>query len=157
MNQKEIENAILKYSDMVYKLAVSILKNKADSEDIYQEVMIKFCNNIENFENEAHEKAWIIRVTINQCKSLLRMSWFKNRNELDENLSYLDKENDEVYYAVSELPTKYRIVIYLFYYEKYKISEISEILNISESAIKSQLSRARNMLKKSLKGGIDNE
>ena len=157
MNQKEIENAILKYSDMVYKLAVSILKNKADSEDIYQEVMIKFCNNIENFENEAHEKAWIIRVTINQCKSLLRMSWFKNRNELDENLSYLDKENDEVYYAVSELPTKYRIVIYLFYYEKYKISEISEILNISESAIKSQLSKARNMLKKSLKGGIDNE
>lgn len=157
MNQKEIENAILKYSDMVYKLAVSILKNKADSEDIYQEVMIKFCNNIENFENEAHEKAWIIRVTINQCKSLLRMSWFKNRNELDENLSYLDKENDEVYYAVSELPTKYRIVIYLFYYEKYKISEISEILNISESTIKSQLSRARNMLKKSLKGGIDNE
>ena len=131
MNQKEIENAILKYSDMVYKLAVSILKNKADSEDIYQEVMIKFCNNIENFENEAHEKAWIIRVTINQCKSLLRMSWFKNRNELDENLSYLDKENDEVYYAVSELPTKYRIVIYLFYYEKYKISEISEKLNIS--------------------------
>lgn len=157
MNQKEIENAILKYSDMVYKLAVSILKNKADSEDIYQEVMIKFCNNIENFENEAHEKVWIIRVTINQCKSLLRMSWFKNRNELDENLSYLDKENDEVYYAVSELPTKYRIVIYLFYYEKYKISEISKILNISESAIKSQLSRARNMLKKSLKGGIDNE
>ncbi len=157
MNEKEIENKVVKYSDMIYRLAISILKNKADSEDVYQEVMIKFCDNMEKFISEEHEKAWLIRVTVNQCKSLMRMSWFKNRKELDENISYVDKEKDDVYYAVSKLPTKYRIVIHLFYYEKYKISEISKILDINESTIKSQLSRARDMLKVSLKGGFDNE
>lgn len=149
----ELEVKIQKYSNMIYRLAVSMLKNKEDSEDVYQDVIIKFCKHYEKLKDEEHEKAWLIRVTINQCKSLLRLSWFKNREKLDENIPYLDKVKDDVYYAVSELPLKYRTVIYLFYYEEYKISEIAKILNEKESTIKSQLSRARAMLKDKIGGG----
>lgn len=157
MKDQEIENKIKQYSDMIFRLCMSILKNKTDSEDVYQEVIIKYCNRLGNFENEEHEKAWLIRVTINECKSVCRRCWFKNRTELDENIPYLDKEKDYVYYAVEDLPLKYRTVIYLFYYERYKISEISSILNEKESTVKSKLSRARNLLKKKIKGGMDDE
>lgn len=155
MKEEIIEGKIRKYSNMIYRLAFSTLKNKDDSEDVYQNVIIKFFNNIDTFKSEEHEKAWLIRVTINECNSLHRK--FKSTTELDEEIPYLDKEIDEVYYVVTELPEKYRIVIYLFYYEEYKVSEISKILDTNESTIKSQLSRARDMLKKKLKGGIDNE
>lgn len=157
MQEKEIETKIIKYSDMIYRLCVSILKNKDDSEDVYQDVIIKFCKKIDEFENEAHEKAWLIRVTINQCKNVIRTSWFKNRSELDENIAYFDKEEDSVYYEVSKLPTKYRAVIHLFYYEDYKISEICKILGQKESTVKSQLRRARHLLEKKIKGGMDGE
>ena len=153
----ELEIKIQKYSNMIYRLALSMLKNRDDSEDVYQEVIIKFCKHYEELNDEEYEKAWLIRVTINQCKSLLRLSWFKNRDELDENIPHLDKVKDDVYYAVSELPLKYRTVIYLFYYEGYKISEIAKILNEKESTIKSQLSRARAMLKNKIEGGLENE
>ncbi len=157
MKEELIEEKIRKYSNMVYRLAFSILKSKDDSEDVYQNVIIKFFNNIDIFKNEEHEKAWLIRVTINECNSLYRRAWVKNRAELDEEISYLDKETDEVFYVVAELPVKYRTVIYLFYYEDYKVSEISKILNTNESTIKSQLSRARDMLREKLKGGFENE
>jgi len=157
MGSFELEVKIQKYSNMIYRLALSMLKNKDDSEDVYQDVIIKFCKHYEDLKDEEHEKAWLIRVTINRCKSLLRLSWFKNRDELDENIPHLDKVKDDVYYAVSELPLKYRTVIYLFYYEEYKISEIAKILNEKESTIKSQLSRARAMLKNKIEGGLENE
>ena len=157
MGSFELEVKIQKYSNMIYRLALSMLKNKDDSEDVYQDVIIKFCKHYEDLKDEEHEKAWLIRVTINQCKSLLRLSWFKNRDELDENIPHLDKVKDDVYYAVSELPLKYRTVIYLFYYEEYKISEIAKMLNKKESTIKSQLSRARAMLKNKIEGGLENE
>lgn len=157
MEVLELEVGIRKYSNMIYRLAFSILKNRDDSEDVYQEVIMKFCKHYGEFKDEEHEKAWLIRVTVNQCKSLLRLSWFKNREELDENIPHLDKVKDDVYYAVSGLPLKYRTVIYLFYYEEYKISEIANILNEKESTIKSQLSRARKMLKNKMEGGLDDE
>lgn len=157
MKEELIEEKIRKYSNMIYRLAFSMLKSKDDSEDIYQDVIIKFFNNIDTFKSEEHEKAWLIRVTINECNSLHRKGWFKNSAELDEEIPYLDKETDEVFYVVAELPVKYRTVIYLFYYEDYKVSEISKILDTNESTIKSQLSRAREMLKQKLKGGFENE
>ena len=150
----ELEDKIKNYSNMIYRLAFSMLKNKDDSEDVYQEVIIKFCKHCEEFTDEEHEKAWLIRVTVNQCKSLLRLTWYKNRVEIDEDIPQLDKENDDIYYAVSELPVKYRTVIHLFYYEQYKISEIANILKEKESTIKSQLMRARNLLKNKIVGGV---
>ena len=153
----EIESKIQKYSNIIYRLALSMLKNVDDSEDVYQEVIIKYCKHYEELKGEEHEKAWLIRVTINQCNSLLRLSWFKNRSELDEDIPHIDKVKDDVYYAVASLPLKYRTVIHLFYYEEYKISEIAEILNEKESTIKSKLKRAREILKNKIEGGFEDE
>lgn len=157
MENFEIESKIQEYSNMIYRLALSILKNVDDSEDVYQEVIMKFCKHYDELKSKEHEKAWLIRVTINQCNSLTRLSWFKNRAELDEEIPYTDKVKDDVYYSVMELPKKYRIVIHLFYYEDYKISEIATILNENESTVKSKLKRARELLKKKIEGGLEDE
>ncbi len=157
MTIENVEMDIKEYSKLVYRTAISILKSKHDAEDIFQEVFIKLYERKEGFNDEEHKKAWLIRVTINECKSLLRRSWYKNRNELDENIKITENEGDNVFYVVERLPLKYRTVILLYYYERYKEKEISEILHVSEGAVKSRLFRARNMLKEKLKGGFENE
>lgn len=149
-----IEEKIRKYSDMIYKIAFSMTKTKDDADDIFQEVVIKFYQNEEKLENEEYEKAWLIRVTINFCKMLYRKN--KNRREdvLDENIQCLDPEQDDTFIYVKKLPEKYKIVIYLFYYEGYKINEIAKILKVREGTVKSQLARAREMLKTVMEGGF---
>ncbi len=156
MLEKNVEKDIQTYSKDVYRIALTILKDKNDADDIFQEVFIKLYKYNKNFTDEDHKKAWILRVTINECRSLLRRSWFKNRNEIDENI-VSPEEGKEVFYIVEELPEKYRTVIFLYYYEKYKESEIAQILNLSEGAIKSRLHRAREILKEKMKGGFENE
>ena len=123
---KDVEEDIKKYSSLVYRTAISILKTKHDSEDIYQNVFIKLYEYKKEFDSEEHKKAWLIKVTINECKSLLRRSWFKNREELDENLIFYENNEDSVLEEVEKLSFKYRVVVYLFYYEKYKECEISK-------------------------------
>lgn len=154
MTIDNVEKDVKEYSKLVYRTAMSILKNQHDTEDIFQEVFIKLYEQKKEFTSKEHKKAWLIRVTINECKSLLRRSWYKNRNELDENIQATEKAEDNVFYVVEKLPVKYRTVILLYYYERYKEKEISEILHVSEGAVKSRLFRARNMLKEKLEGGF---
>lgn len=152
MRNKDIENIVRKYANLVYRVAFTILKNESDTEDIFQEVFMKICSNNIKFMNEDHEKAWIIRVTKNQCLDFLKRSSNKNKSELDENIQAKTSENfSYVTEEVMKLPEKYRAIIYLFYYEGYKISEIASILEINESTIKSQLVKARDLLKERLK------
>lgn len=148
----EIEEKILFYSDMVYRLAYSMTRKKSDADDIYQDVFIKLFQNEKVFESLEHEKAWIIRVTINCCKMLYRKNMFRKEVELDENIGYLNEQDDFVYLCVKKLPQKYQTVIYMFYYEGYKVNEIAKMLKTSEGTVKSQLSRARDMLKKNMIG-----
>ncbi len=153
-----IEEKVIKYSDMVYKIAYTMTSRKSDADDIYQEVFIKLFEKNIDFDSEEHEKAWIIRVTINCCKMLKRKSFFKREVRLDDNIDYPFKEDRfEVLEYVKKLPIKYNTVIYLFYYEGYQINEIARILETSEGTVKSQLSRARKMLKESMKGDFDYE
>lgn len=147
----EIEEKIKKYSNMVYRVAYSILKNETDAEDIFQETFIKFYKNIEQMKNEEHEKAWLIRVTINNCNMLLRKEKIRKEDEITEEIPDIHEEKEDILEVVNKLPAKYRLVIYLYYYEGYKISEISKILNDSEGTIKSRLSRAREYLEKMIK------
>ena len=134
-----------------------MLKNQEDAEEVYQETFIKLYENFKKMKNDEHMKHWLIRVTINNCKMLMRKRKRENIVELDENISAEDNHNSDSIEAVKKLPEKYRIVIYLFYYEQYKVSEMSKILKISEGTIKSQLSRARDMLKNELKEEFDYE
>lgn len=152
---KYLEKMIEKYSDMVYRLALTRTKSKENSEDVYQEVFLRLYKKLPNFESEEHEKAWLIKVTINCSKNLLSSSFFKNTTEIKEEIVFETKERHDIYYAVQELPVKYRTIIHLYYYENYKINEISKILKIKENTVKSQLLRAREKLKEKIKGGIE--
>ena len=146
-----IDNVIEKYSDMVYKLAYSQTKNKENADDILQEVLLSYLRKGIYFDSEEHRKAWFIRVTINISKNIFRSAWYRHTLPFNNELQYEDKEN-EVYFSVLELPTKYRIIIHLFYYEDMSIIQICKILNLKESAVKARLTRARLKLKEKLKG-----
>lgn len=154
---EQLETKIKEHSNMVYKIAFLMLKSKEDAEEVYQETFIKLYENFKKMKNDEHMKHWLIRVTINNCKMLLRKRKRENLTELDENISFEDNSNVTSIEAVKKLPEKYRIVIYLYYYEQYKVHEMSKILKISEGTIKSQLSRAREFLKKELKEEYDYE
>lgn len=154
-NKNEYLNYMIeKYADMVYRIALTRTNNKQDSEDVFQEVFLRVTKKMPVFESKEHEKAWIIRVTINCSNTLLTSSWRKKTEQLEENIEFETKESHDVFYEVAKLPKKYRTVIYLFYYEGYKINEISKILNTNESTIKTWLARAREKLKKNMNGGI---
>lgn len=105
------------------------------------------------FESEEHCKAWLIRVTINCSKNIFSNSWFKKTVPLSEEISFETQEQSDAYFAVAELPKKYRTVIYLYYYEEMTVREIAVSLAVSEGTVKSQLHRGRELLRKKLKGG----
>ena len=160
---KYLKYLIEEYSDMVYRLAMSRTRKKENSEDVYQEVFLRLSKKLPIFESKEHEKSWIIRVTINCSKNVLGSKHIKYNVELDENIhddvmaqDRSDEKND-IYYAVLGLPLKYRTVIHLFYYEGYKIEEISKILKVKENTIKSQLVRAREKLKTKIEEGFKDE
>lgn len=153
----EITQAIEKYADTVRRICLIHLKNYADTEDIFQNVFLKYALSFAVFENYEHEKAWFVRVTINACKDLLK-SFFRTKtvslDEVIEQADIPDDDNKEVLEAVLALPEKYRKVIYLHYYESYSAPEIGKILNKSVNTIYTYLNRGKQLLKTTL-GGDD--
>ena len=143
----DIDATIDTYSDTIYKIAFSYTKEKAISEDILQDVLIKYMTDSTCFHGDEHKKAWLIRVTINECKKFYRTIWNKKRVSLEDIYPFQDPEKHEVFYAVMDLPQKYRLIIHLYYYEELSTKEISGALHIKESTIRSLLFRGRKMLK----------
>lgn len=148
------EEIVEKYGDMVYRLAVNQTKNTTEADDVFQEVFVRFIRSIHKIESEEHAKAWLIRATINCSKDVFLNAFRKNTTELVD-MGFEDERQSEVYYAVLELPKKYRSVIYLHYYEGYSIQEIAEIMRSNPNTIKTQLSRGRELLKNILKGEFE--
>lgn len=150
--------AMEKYGDMVYRIAVNQMKSRTDADDIFQEVFIKWMQHRTQMKNPEHEKAWLIRVTLNQCKSALASTWNKKKaewsEEVENTMVYEDKmeEESELDQVLVKLPERYRAVIHLFYYEELSIFEISNILKEKESTVRTRLTRARRKLKSMLKG-----
>ncbi len=157
MQTEEIKNMIEKYSGLVYKVAITRSGNIENAEDVFQEVFVKYSQKMPKFENEEHEKAWFIRVTINLTKNLHNQAWNRKTVPLEETIQFEEKEEENIFQIVSTLPQNYRTVVYLFYYEGYKIKEISKILKTREGTIKTWLSRARESLKEKIEGGFENE
>ncbi len=147
------DEIIKKYIDMVYRLALARTRNKSHADDVVQEVFLRYISKERRFESDEHIKAWLIRVTINCSSNVFSNSWFSKTAPLTEDIPFDSPEKSEVYYAVLELPQKYRTVIHLFYYEDMQISEIAEITGSKISTVKSQLHRGREMLREKLKGG----
>lgn len=151
MDSEKMTEIYDKYSNAVYRMAFAYCKNKADAEDIMQEVFIsRFYADIV-FEDETKEKSWLLKVTVNKCRDLFRSLRYKyalTSIPLEEaSLVCETQEESDVYHAVMSLPKKYRTVIHLFYYEEYSIKEISAITGDKETAIQTQLYRARKKLK----------
>lgn len=157
--QKEIclNKIIEKYADMVYRIALTRCGTVENAEDIFQDVFMKYTEKKPKFENNEHEKAWFIRVTINLTKNLKQSAWNKRVINLDENIYFERKEEQDIFSNVCELPQNYRTVIYLLYYEGYKVKEISKLMKKSEGTIKTWLFRAREILKEKIEGGFEDE
>lgn len=154
-SEEAVRQAIEEYASTVKRICFIHLKNEADTEDISQTVFLKYAMNDTVFENKAHEKAWIIRVTINACKDLLKSFFRKHTVSLDayvEQECVMDEAQSEVLEAVLTLPEKYRRVVYLHYYEGYPAAEIADILRINVNTVYTHLARAKSLLRKELGG-----
>ncbi len=145
------------YKDMVFRVALNYLGSPCDADDAVQEVLLKLYTKSPVFENENHIKSWLIRVTANHCKSMLRAPWRRSIRLEDIELVFENPEQSGLFYEVMALPEKYRIVLYLHYYEDYSVCEIAELLGIKVSAVTTRLARARNKLKLELGEGLRNE
>lgn len=158
-SEQEVNRAIEQYADTVRRICFVHLKNRADTEDIFQTVFVKYLLHTAPFESTEHERAWVIRVTINACKDLLK-SVFRSRTVSLEELTdraviVPEQEQREVLQAVLALPVQYRDVIYLHYYEGYTAPEMAGILGKNVNTIYTWLTRARGMLRQALGGEGD--
>lgn len=151
--EEEATRAVEIYGDMVRRLCVLHLKNRQDTEDVFQTVFLKYLLHDAPFASKEHEKAWLVRVTVNACRDVLR-SFFRKSSvslELAEELS-AEEEDREVLRAVLELPPKYKDAVYLHYYEGYSAAEIGKILQKRENTVYTWLARGREILRQRLGG-----
>lgn len=153
-SEQEVNRAIERYADTVRRLCVVYLKDHADTEDVFQNVFFKYYLSSKTFESDEHEKAWMIRVTINACKDILK-SFFRTRvvslEEIAELPADAPEESGEVLKAVLSLPEKYRSVVYLHYYEDYTAPQISKILHKNVNTVYTLLTRSKELLREKLK------
>ena len=149
-----VEEVYSKYADHVFAAAFSVCRNQADADDAMQDTFIKYNESGQEFRDENHIKAWLLRVAINRAKDIRASFWRRNKVSWEEymaSLTFEEPEDSRLFDAVMRLPDKYRTVIHLFYYDEYSISEIAGILHSREGTIKSRLSRGRSLLKTLLK------
>ena len=156
-SEYEVQCALNQYADTVRRICFCHLNTREDSEDIFQEVFLKYMLSDSPFESPEHEKAWLIRVTVNACNDLNRRLFHRRTVPLDviaELTAQEEPGTKEVLSAVLSLPGKYKDVIYLHYYEGYSAAQIGQILGKRENTVYSLLSRGREKLKTEL-GGED--
>ncbi len=155
-SEAEVCHAVEAYAGLVRRVCFYHLKNRADTEDVFQTVFLKYMLHEEAFSDEEHERAWLLRVSINACKDYLKNFFRRNMLPLDALREVAAEEPEgrrEVLEAVLSLPKKYRDVIYLHYYEGYSALEMGRILGKKENTVYSLLSRGRGILKKLLEDG----
>lgn len=158
MEMKQIENIVDQYGDMVYRIAlIHTRNNREDASDIFQDVFLALIKKKMHFKDSEHCKAWLIRVTINLCKKnyYQRKDILLEDEELQraitDNSTYkMSGESEALYEAICKLPSKYKTVIILFYFEEMTSKEISRCLGMKEGAVRKRLSRAREELRRYL-------
>lgn len=152
-NSREL---VYKYTDMIYRIAFGYLRNKEDAEDIVQDAFFQYIKYIKfgnDFNDEEHEKNWLIRVAINlSCNKLKNSKQVQYVPFDDDSVQKIESYNKDIYLLehINKLKDKYKSVFQLFYLKDLKVSQISKVLNISESAVRTRLKRGREHLKKIL-------
>ena len=146
------------YADLILRMSYTYLKNTHDAQDICQTVFVKLLTHPQEFESTAHEKAYILRMTANACKDVLKSPWRRKTCGLEviADVPSPEAEDGSLLAAVNDLPARYRSVIFLFYYEGYQASEIADILGIPTATVHTRLARGRKKLKAML-GGFNYE
>ena len=156
MQSGNYSQIVSKYADTVYRVALSYTRSHQDAEDVVQNTFMKLLIKKPEFENEEHIKKWLIKVAVNECKNLWNTYWRKNVDSLDTMVvepSFEEEKHREIYEAVMALPKKYRIVVYLYYYEGYSTKEVSEMIGMKDATVRTNLARARKLLKMDLSEG----
>ena len=158
LDNEQYTRLVRRYIDTVFRVALNYLRSPADAEDVTQTVFEKLLREKKLFENEEHIRAWLIRVAVNECKKQLRSPW-RRVEPLEDYLTAVAFDNpahSDLYRAVMELPKKYRMAIYLHYYEGYSTQEIASLLRIPKNTVCSHLKRGRELLKLQLQEADDN-
>lgn len=160
MTKEQFSELAAVHADTIFRIAFHYSKNAADADDIVQNVLLKLYRTDKIFESDEHIRNWLIRVAVNESKKLLLSPWFQRTTPIEEytqQLDFTEPGQSELFQAVMALPKKYRIPIYLYYYEDYSVKEIAEICGRRESTIQTQLMRARKKLKENLQEDWSNE
>ena len=150
-----IQKAVNAHIQSIVRLAYTYVQNIQDAEDIAQDTFVSYLQAGKTFENDEHEKAWLLRVCMNKCKNLLKSGWHKSRNPLPEDLPALSPEENSMLGEVMRLDEKYRVPIHMYYYEGYTIADIAVLLNLPSATVGTRLARAKSQLKKNLGGALD--
>lgn len=145
-------DAFERYAEMVYRLAFVRTGNESDADDILSEVFLRLMKNSHKITNETHLKAWLLRVTVNCSNSLLTALHRRRCVAYEEAQCGVTSEENPVLPAVLALKPNQRTVVYMYYYEGYSVEEISEICSVPVGTVKSRLARAREELRRELKG-----
>ena len=155
MDKQTFEPLAVQHRDMIYRIALNQLRSIPDAEDAMQEVLLKLYQHKGSFDSPDHANHWLIRVTLNCCRSLWRSPWKKNvpLEELSRTIGFTEQKDSDLFLAVMDLPEVHRTVLYLFYYEDLSVKEIAQLMNLSVSTVTTRLYRARKRLKYDLTEG----
>ena len=149
----ELEEVMGRYQTMVFRLAYSYTRSRSDAQDMCQEVFLRYFCSRPPFASEEHRRAWLLRVTVNRCKTHLTSWWIRRTVPLDDRIPMPEPEPLELDEALRQLAEKDRLVIHLFYYEECSTREIARMMCTTEGAVRTRLTRARQRLGKILEGG----
>ncbi len=148
--REPVEDLIRQHQKHLFAAAFNVCQNASDADDVVQDTFLKYYLSKKEFESSEHIKAWLLRVAINKAKDLTRRLWRHNLvsfEGLGETPAAKERDEQWLFTEVMHLPEKYRIVLHLFYYEEYSVHEIAQVLKVSESNVKTRLSRGRRLLK----------
>ncbi len=148
-----VEEAVMEYGDMLYRVCMVLLCNEQDAQDAVQDTFCSYMERDKGFRNREHEKAWLIRVATNRCMDVHRgrsRHPFVQWEDVDQYCEF--PEQSEVLAELMNLPDPLKTVVYLHYIEGYKAAEIAQMLGITLNAVKKRMQRGRERLKLSLDG-----
>ena len=152
LSEREYTQAVERHLDMVYRIAFNWSRHPPDAEDASQEVMLRLWRTGTDFQREEQLRRWLVKVTVNECKRISLRPWRQRTAALEDcdGPVFEDREKQELFDAVMELPGKYRVPLYLYYYEGYAVNEVGELLGLRPSTVQTRLARGREKLKKML-------
>lgn len=147
-----LEEILESYGNKLFRYALMMLGDTSEAEDAVQDTLIKYWQKAPEFRDKDHEKAWLLTVTANRCKDLLRRRMRRGETSLESIVELTDAaadttENTGILEALARLPEKYKKVMYLHYVEEYRVEDIAGIIGKTASAVKMRLKKGRQLLR----------